>query len=144
MKKQFKFYIDINLDKQLREIISDKYHTVERGIISHELNEMIRNWIADHQHTRINTNISTKQPTPEKIEMQKINPIPKVSQLNQQIKEYLRTKYDYSPQQVTLSDIKESISVIRGNDERTIQKWTKELLKWKCLKPISPNSFELV
>ena len=59
----------------------------------------------------------------------------------QQIVEFLiRRGYVH---QVSLKDIEKAIMSIRGIDERTIKRWTKALIVFEYIKPVSPYTFQL-
>ena len=132
-KVQLKVYIDEEINKKLREIIVMKYRTLEKGLLSREVQEALAYWI--RLHTQRHTG---------PVQLNKLNPHPKAFDVFEQVKDYLRKKYKYLPQQVTFNDLAEAISAVRGSDKRTIRKWLDEFLKWKLVKPIAPQVFELV
>ena len=125
--------IDEELNKKLREIISLKYRGFSKGLLSREVEEALAYWVRlhTHEHTKLAVNST-------------VNPHPKVYDVFKQVQEYFRRKYKYLPQQVTYRDLEEAISAIRGSDKRTIRKWIGLFLKWKCIKMITPNIYELV
>ena len=128
-KEQIKFYIERNLNKQLRELINRKYEKYERGLLSAEINLAIAAWI--DRHTQMHAGFS-------------INPRPRTAQVADAVKNYLTKKNGFRPQQVTLDELTNAISVLRGNDKRTIGKWLKEFAKWRIIKEVAPSVFELV
>ncbi len=130
MKKQVKIYLDEDMDKALRNLIASKYQTVERGLISHEISQAIASWITKHAH---------KDTQPAQV----VNPMPRVFAVGQLIKERLKESYGFIPQQVSLSEIRDAIGLVRGNDSRTIDKWLREFAKWKVIKNIGGQVYEL-
>ena len=73
-----------------------------------------------------------------------MNPSPKAYIVFENVKQYLRRKWGILPQQVSYSDLAEAISAVRGSDKRTIKKWISEFLKYRLIKTIAPNVYELV
>jgi len=126
-------YIDRDVWDKFRELVKKKYRDYH-GMLSYELEEMIKNWIALHTQT------THKESIP------KVNPEPKVYRVARQIKEYIQNKYGWRSayQNVHRNLIVEAISAVRGSDPRTIEKWMNEMMRYDILKPISPNIYELV
>jgi len=131
-KNKVGIYIVINKEtnKKLRELIMMKYGEYRRGYLSHEVELAILHWIS--MHTQIHTNQIV------------INPKPKAHQVFQQIRRYIIDKYGFLPHQISKNDIVEAISAVRGSDKRTIKKWLNEFLKYKLIKQVAPNIFEIV
>ena len=125
-------YIDKELYEKLRTLVKAKYPYL-RGGLSKEVEEALAYWIRLHTHRHT-----------KKFVVERMNPQPKVFQVFEQVKDYLKRKYMFLPQQVTWRDLEEAISAVRGSDRRTIRKWITELLKWKLVKPIAPQVYEIV
>jgi hypothetical protein len=130
-KEQLKVYVSKNLIKQLKELVVAKYGKL-RGGLSYEVEDALKNWIMAHS-TQHDTKI-----------VQSINPMPRVFQVFNQVKEQLKTTYGYLPQQTTIQHLTRAISIVRGGDKRTIRKWLQEFAKWKLIKEIAPGIFEVV
>jgi hypothetical protein len=132
-KKAILVYIDEKVAEKLYLLVRQKYGNLTGGL-SNEVEESLRNWLGLHmQHTNAQ-------------KIKEVNPIPKTFTIFQQVKNYLKNKYfdGITPQQVPLSLIREAIEVIRGSDKRTVEKWLKEFAKWKLIKEIAPQIFELM
>ena len=127
-------YLDEKLYKELRRLIKMKYEQFH-GAFSHEINEAIRNWLLLHTQNA------------HKAMSASLNPQPKVGMIFEEIKEYLRNRYDimfFPGQQLPKKLIVEAIRAVRGTDERTVRKWLKLFMEYKLIKPVSPHVFEIV
>ena len=133
-KRQLGIYVSEEIDKKLRELIFLKYGYYERGLLSKEVEEALRYWLGLH----------TQRHTNQPYVLNKVNPAPKARVVWERVREYLKSKWGFTPQQVTYADLAEAISAVRGNDPRTIRKWISEFMKYKLIKPIAPNVYELV
>ena len=112
-----------------REFLARKYGEMRKGYISYEISQAISAWLATHTKAQ---NLS------------KINPQPRVFKVWEQVREYLKNKFGFTPQQVPKNVLNEAIALVRGNDERTIRKWLKEFVKYKVIKEINQNVWEIV
>lgn len=133
-KVQLGFYISSDLDKKFREFLVFKYRTIERGLISNEIEQALGHWIA--LHTKAQKTLVDKAP----------NPLPKVTKVFLEIKQYLLSRYYEVLEPGTVvpwSFLKEAIKQTRGSDKRTIQKWLKVFHQSKLIKPLEGNSWEL-
>ena len=127
-KKILYVYLDKNVYKQLWDLIRRKYPDSTYGALSVEVEHAIVSWI--HQH---NTTLHTES----------VNPRPaKSHQYAQEIMQYLRLQ-GYT-QAVDSRMLRETISKIRGSDERTIRKWIKFLLENGFIKRLNPYIYEIV
>jgi hypothetical protein len=107
------------------------------GALSYEVEQAIQAWLATH------TQNHTKQ-----LATNKVNPVPRAYPIFQQVKAYLKEKFGYgaivSGQQIPRVHLVEAIAAIRGNDERTIQKWMQTFQKFKLIKWIAGEVYEVV
>lgn len=134
-KVQMGFYISRDLERKFREFLAFKYQTIERGLISNEIEQALEHWIA--LHTKAQKSEMSVAP----------NPLPRVSKVYLSIKHYMVTHFYgvLEPGAVVHNKyLREAISQVRGSDERTIKKWLRifdgaHLIKW-----ISPTLWELV
>ena len=113
-KTRLLIYLPKDLDKKLREFLSFKYKNYEKGLLSYEVEQAIKHWIA--LHTKAQKTLVMKAP----------NPTPKISRVFVEVKEYLLRKYyvELIPGS-TVADVhlREAIAQTRGADPRTIRKW---------------------
>jgi len=131
-KAQLNVLISEKLKNKLIDLVKVKYPSL-RGGLSTEVENALAHWIS--LHTQKHTNSS---------QINKINPLPKAKVVFEQIKVYLKEKYGFPPQQVTYRDLEEAISMVRGSDKRTVRKWMNEFIKWKLIKHIVGQVYEIV
>lgn len=126
-------YIDKQLWQEFKKLAFMKHERLH-GVLSFEVEEALRNWIALHlsQHTQ-NTH--------------KINPMPKVHKAFLEVKNYLKKKYGMlmiSGQHIARRHLVEAIMATRGTDPRTIRRWLKLFLESKLIKHVSGEIYEVV
>jgi len=135
-KVQLKVYLPRSLVEELKRLALAKYGKFH-GAISYEVEQALGVWLATH------TQNHTKQLT-----LNSANPQPRVFKVWNQVKAYLREKFGYDsifPQQlIPRKHIVEAIAAIRGDDERTIQKWLNSFQKYQVLKWISGEVYEVL
>jgi len=134
-KEQLKVYIDEGLNKQFRELIMDKYPVYEKGLLSHEVTQAIKSWIA--LHTSSQNTIVNLAP----------NPTPRVASVFIQVKNYLRLNFYENltvGDEVPKSLFEKSIMAVRGSDPRTIEKWVKAFHKFHLIKPTRGSLWEIL
>jgi len=126
-------FIDRKVVEKLRELISLKYKKYEKGLLSYEVEQALRNWIALHTNTH-------------KISIP--NPPSKTAIVFAQIKSYLETNYYIdglrTGMQIPVKHIVEAIASVRGGDRRTIRRWLKEFERYKLIKPITHKLYEVL
>ncbi|MEM1710564.1 MAG: hypothetical protein QW820_06710 [Sulfolobales archaeon] len=129
-------YIDENLYKEFRRLVFSKYENFH-GVLSREVEHALRAWIA--MHTQKHTNLKV---------INKPNPQPKVYEVFQQVKEYLKKVYGYddvgTERQIPRKHLIAAISAVRGTDARTISKWMDLFMKYKLIKWIGGEVFEVL
>ncbi|MEM0309244.1 MAG: hypothetical protein QXP68_04245 [Thermosphaera sp.] len=107
------------------------------GALSHEVEQALQAWLAQHTQKHAGRLIVNKQ-----------NPQPKVYETFLQVKEYLKNTYGYGAivpgQQIPRRHLIDAISAIRGTDKRTIRKWMDLFVKYKLIKWIAGEIFEVV
>ena len=126
-KKLIGVWLPEDLIKELKNLVKAKYPGI-RGL-SWEVEEALRNWIALHRtHTKAQTTMQ-------------INTLPKIQRIYEEVKNYLRQQgYEI---QVTLIKLKEAIGIVRGTDPRTIRKWLKTFKKYRLIREIAPQIWQL-
>jgi len=135
-KVQLKIYLPRNLVEELKRLTLSKYGKFH-GALSYEVEQALGVWLATH------TQNHTKQ-----LVINTANPQPKVFKVWNQVKAYLKEKFGYNsifPQQlIPKKHIIEAITAIRGNDERTIQKWLNNFQKYQLIKWIGGEVYEVL
>jgi len=133
-KEKVGLFISRSVMEKFRALIQQKYEKYEKGLLSYEAELAFRNWLALH------TNAQTRLIKP--------NPKPKVALVFAQVKEFLASNYYFDSitpgQQVPLTHLENAIRAIRGSDPRTIKKWLQAFRKFKLIKPITGNLWEVL
>lgn len=132
---QFNVYLPKGLVERFRKMISLKYQTQRRGLISHEVKEALNSWMA-----MVGTQTQNTQS-----DIQKVNPIPVIHQLKQNIATYIMETKQMSecPQFIPHKFLIESIQSLKGTDMRTVKKWTKLLQQYGCVKQVGDFQWEI-
>ena len=140
MSRKTKEHITLSLPEGLvrrfRQFLSSKYGTVQKGLISGEVELALEAYMADHRsHTQNTQTNLTRTP----------NPTPLVHRVREEVKEYMKDKMGYEIiYQVPLRHVEEAIAMVRGSDRRTVVKWLKNFKKYKVLKHITFNMVEFL
>ena len=127
MRVKLQVWIKEETDKKLRELINQKYKFYERGTLSNEVDEALRYWIKAHTNAQ---------------KINKINPKPRIYKVWSEVRKEL-VKEGYI-QQVPLRELRRAIALIRGNDYRTIRKWLITFRRFKLIKEIAPQIYEII
>lgn len=108
---------------------------MEKGLISHEVEEAIRSHLTI-QNTQQNTQTLTTRP----------NQIFGASQLIEQIKRYLieTELYDDIPVFIPEAHLNRSIASLRGSDSRTIRKWKRLLVEYEHIKQTGIKQYQIM
>ena len=123
----FAFWIDKANKGLLMEYIENKYMGQSKhGAISNEVNAAINVWLHGHKDTK-----------------NYMNPSPQVEIVWRSVKKYIIENF-YCTQQASLYMIQEAIKKVRGADQRTVQKWIESFHKWKLIKEIAPEVWEIM
>ena len=128
-------YLDEEFEKDWRRFISEKYQTVQRGLLSHEVEQAMKHWYA--LHTKSQKSLLDKAP----------NPMPRVSNVYMQMKRYLLSKYfdELNPgATIPYKYLREAIQQTRGSDKRTITKWLKTFVQNGLLRQLNASVWELI
>jgi hypothetical protein len=119
---------------KLWELIKMKYER-PHGAFSYEVEQALQAWLA--AHTRGTQVLASKA-----------NPQPRTVRVWEQVKQFLKERYGYAGfvtgVQIPKAHVIEAIACLRGDDRRTIDGWLERFQKYKLLKMISPNVFEVV
>jgi len=81
--------------------------------------------------------------------LRKANPNnPKIHRVFQEIKAYMQEKFGYAAlppgHRVPRSHLAEAIAAVRGTDNRTIKKWMRDFEKFKLIRWIGGEIWEIV
>jgi len=139
MQKRDWIRISLSLDRRLWEEfkrLAFEKHGNFHGALSYEVEEALRNWMVLHtqNHTRSLT--------------MRVNPHPKVHSVFSQVKKYLVERYQYAAVttglQIPQTHIVEAIRAIRGVDDRTVRKWMDRFIKYKLIKFVGGQLYEVI
>jgi hypothetical protein len=135
-KRQLKVYISERTLENFKRMIASKWQTVERGLLSYEVEAAINQYMA----------LANTQAQNTQIKVQKANPMPQIYGLKEDIKSYLVTSglYENEPQFVPSKLLDQAIGALRGTDSRTLYKWKKLLHQYGCLKSVGVNQWEIL
>ncbi len=133
----------VSLDKKVveefRRLISEKYGTYEKGLLSYEVEQALRAWIADH---RIGSEGYTRT------QIRRPNPSYKVSARFEKVKEFLKDKYRYkgtfTGRIVPLKHLEIAIQQAIGTDPRTVKKWLNLFMEHGLVKQITDKTVEIL
>ena len=134
-KVQVWFYIPEDLEEELRQLIQMKYKYYVRGLLSWELEQAVRHWIALHKEAQ-GVNI-----------INRANPRYDVGVVFTKVKNYLLQKYYEeldTGTTIPLRHLEEAIMAVRGGDKRTVRKWLELFHRFGLVKPITQAVWELV
>ncbi len=133
-KVQMLVWISGPVDVKFRALIQQKYDEYEKGLLSYEVELAMRNWLALH------TNAQTPLVKP--------NPTPKVAIAFAQCKDYLLRQHQYfelnSGQQINVEHMKNAIMAVKGSDPRTIKGWLMRFKRFKLMRPVVGNVWEIM
>lgn len=142
-KIQFKVYLPETLIEKFRTLIALKYQRYQRGLLSYEVEQALKQYIASY-----NTQQQYTQKALLRQEQRfcKSNIQPKVFALKQDIFKYLIDSQQYvdEPQNITDRQLYDAIGAVRGLDPRTVKKWTKLLEQCGCVKSSGVHQIEFL
>jgi len=136
-KAQIKVWVSEEIANKLRQLIQLKHKKYRKGLLSEEVEEALRFWIALHTNAQISKELSSCL-TP--------NPTPRVAMVFRQVKAYLlRNYYTQLPAgyQIPAKHLREAIAAVRGSDPRTIKKWMKAFADFHLIKHIAGELWEI-
>jgi hypothetical protein len=126
--------INKEVARRFRELVKMKHENL-RGALSYEVEQALQAWLAAHT-------------SGTQVLLKKTNPQPRTARVWEQVKQFLKERYGYvalgAGAQVPKAHVIEAIACLRGDDRRTIDGWLERFQKYKLLKAISPNVFEIV
>jgi|SRR5918994_3713862 hypothetical protein len=120
-RKKVPLYVFISeVEKRLRRFIALKHQTVEKGLLSLEVEQALKNYLAIQSTQQQNTQ-SGRSPSQ--------NQIIKVKKVMEDIQKYLidNELYVEIPQFILEKHLDEAIANLRGLDKRTIRTWKQHL-----------------
>jgi len=115
MKKKLLIYIDESLDRDFRRFIVLKYGKYQRGLISYEVSQALKYWLALHTQEH-------------KLEERRFIKKPRDYEKWCKVKDYLLSKYysELKPgQKINGRHLREAIRAMIGSDRRTIKKYLR-------------------
>jgi hypothetical protein len=127
--------ISPELDTQFRKFIAEKYEIYEKGLLSHEVSEAMKQWMA--LHTTTQTTVVPVKP----------NPSPRVSIVYQMVKQRVQSLYDLPlrpGQEFPKALIERAIMAERGSDPRTGEHWFRAFGKMGLIKPTQGSMWEMM
>lgn len=128
--------ISPELDTRFRQFIAEKYGTYEKGLLSHEVSEAMKQWMALHT-TAQKSLLPPMGP----------NPTPKVSIAYQRVKQVIQSAYEMPlrpGQEVPKKIIEDAILTAKGHDPRTILNWFKTFHRMGLIKPTQGSLWEVL
>ncbi len=136
-KNKVGLYVSINkeIEGKLRRLIIAKYGEYRKGYLSAEVEAALEAWINTHKYTQANGKA-----------INNINPLPRYYQIWQQVKNFIRHRYDVNLEevhQIPVKMVKEAIAFIRGTDPRTVRKWLRIFQEQGLIKYIDINIVEV-
>jgi hypothetical protein len=144
-KRPIHIWLTPEIDDKLRELIAKKYSKYEKGLLSHEIEEALKNWLLLHTQAQ-----NSKLGAPNAIKptfINTINPGLKVHTVWEQVKDYLLKNYyaELKPSQQILDvHLRQAIKAVRGSDPRTVRRWLKLFQEFGLVKHISGAIWEVV
>lgn len=123
------------MDNRFRAMVATKYLRFERGLLSHEVEEALKLYL-----TSVNTQTQNTQASVN-------NRIPHIQNLKQQIRRYLVESGKYENEymrNVHYNHLREAIGMIRGSDNRTVEKWLKLLVSFNCIRQVGGFQWEIL
>lgn len=135
-KKKVNLFIEEGIWAEFKRLAFQKHENFH-GALSYELEQALQAWLAQH------TQKHTKPLIPNSI-----NPQPRVAVTFSQVKNYLKQQYGYVAivpgQQVPRVHLREAIMAIRGTDYRTVNKWMGLFTKFKLIKWVAGQIYEIL
>jgi len=113
-----------------------KYEQYEKGLLSYEVEQALRYWLA--LHTKAQKSLGRPK---------KPNPTPRVIIAFAEVRDYLLHKYydELTPgQQIPRVFLEEAIMATRGSDPRTIRKWLRTFERMGLVKCVTPASWKVM
>jgi len=135
-RKKISLFLEQDIWTEFKRLAFQKHENFH-GALSRELEQALQTWIAQHtqNHTR-------------QLVINKVNPQPKIFEVFNEIKVCLMKKYGYAAlvpgQQMPKVHLRDAIMAVRGLDYRTVNKWMGLLTKYKLIKWISGEIYEVV
>ena len=133
-KVRILIHLSDDIDEKLRKFIALKYQKVQKGLLSYEVEQAIRNHICVY-----NIQQSTQaRPSDE-------NQYSRVSQLRDQIILYLIEVHGVeNPKGIIEKHLDESIGRMRGIDPRTIKNWKQRFLEYGCIRKSGSHYYDFL
>jgi hypothetical protein len=144
-KRSIHIWLSPEIDNKLRELIAKKYSRYEKGLLSHEIEEALKNWVLLHTQAQ-NLKLGVPNAINSTLE-NTINPGLKVHMVWEQVRDYLLKNYyaELKPsQQISEPHLRQAIKAVRGSDPRTVRKWLKLFQEFKLVKHIVGAIWEVV
>jgi hypothetical protein len=143
-KVQFNVYIHPRTSEEFHRLVAEKHQIFKRGLVSHEAELALRQYIATHKSNKQHTHTNTKQEGYTDIQQTKLPS--KVLTLKQQVCNYFVDSelYEEVPHSILDKHLKQAIAHIKGTDPRTIKHGINDLLQFGCIRPNGVHQYEFV
>jgi hypothetical protein len=132
-KAQVNIIIDKGVYDEIKRLAFMKYGSF-RGCLSWEVEQALRAWIAHHKNFHKNLDMA--------------NPKPRPARVFDQVKKYLEERYGYGAlitgQQIPRQHLVEAIAAVRGTHPNTIKHWMDQFIRFKLIKWIGGEVFEIL
>ena len=137
-----KVSIPKSVSTRFRELVNMKHPRFEKGVLSYELEQAMRQYIASYMttHTHIDAKVQPQ------IKAEQSNPNPTIYKLKQDIFKYFIDSQLYLevPQFVPTQHLVNAIAALKGVDNRTVKKYLQLLERFGCIKKSGTHVYEFV
>jgi hypothetical protein len=141
-RKKVPLYVFIpeELAARLRRFIALKHQTTEKGLLSLEVEQALRNYLAVQSTQQQNTQINKSS------YLQQQNQILKVKKVMEDIQKYLIESELYVdiPQFILEKHLDQAIANLRGVDKRTIKTWKQLLEQYGHIRKSGLSRYEIL
>jgi len=131
-KAQLNVIVSRKLLNELKKLISWKHGEYRKGLLSQEVEEALWCWV--RMHTQKHTNSTDEPPVKGG----------KIEKVWDRIRQLIKEKYGFMPQQISRRDLEWAIAEVRGGDKRTISKWIRLFLQYKYIDTVNPSVFKIL
>lgn len=133
--------LEPKINSKFRSLIAEKYGTIARGLISHEVNRALEFWV--DVHTKAQTEQSPKIPS---FFLSSLNQ-PRIYRDFIKVKEYLLARYYHEllpGQRINGKHLREAVSNSFGSDKRTIKKYLENFVSNGFIRHIAGEEWEIL
>jgi hypothetical protein len=127
-------YVSRDVSDRIRDLAWAKYGRF-RGALSYEVEQALRAWLAQHAQDAHKN-------------LEAVNPQPRAVTAFNRVKKYLEDRFGYAAiitgQQIPRQHLAEAIAAIQGVDNRTFKKWMDAFTRFKLIKYVGGEIFEVL